>query len=630
MVELQGMEKDLAVAHTALMEAEGELHRLRLVADAATKRAAEVERFCNERSEHEGREHAVMKSTLKEQIEVAEATMQSEVESCALKLQQATEQHEAELSNESFRRESAEEEVLRLRREVEEADEERNTMADRLRDAQKLALETAMGAKRVGVAAQEERERSRMLQMEHEAARKEWNALEIQIREEHAEALSAAQREHRYRLETESDAKKMEECGVLAHIQAEEEQNAREEAMLRLLETERMYKGAMSMVCMLSNELRDSDIERHQNERGASQEISELKAEIVKLRMEREIREEAAAALLVEAKAEVKAVEEEKAAEEKAVMEQSVRSEMQADKEAAVAMCASQARVARKQYEEEMEAHLLSVVKHFEVELEAVEIVLSRLGVEGFVAARGLKELEDALSGADEQARLQAQAAGDERSQKEGLIKRLTRERDEALQGIKDAEKRGEDRALMLQREASDDAARVITEHRNTANSLLDETENALTDMTKAAEAARGEAALCQHLIQKLEADKQGLLEKLESASTDWLDEKTALQQQIASERERAGQNEEESEKEIAELQSENERLGAELDSERERRTLLAAAHEREMSALKSALQKATGIGGDKPASPTTVAPEPEVVAKPKPKAAAPKAAKAR
>ena len=74
-----------------------------------------------------------------------------------------------------------------------------------------------------------------------------------------------------------------------------------------------------------------------------------------------------------------------------------------------------------------MEAHLLSVVKHFEVELEAVEIVLSRLGVEGFVAARGLKELEDALSGADEQARLQAQAAGDERSQKEGLIKRLTR-----------------------------------------------------------------------------------------------------------------------------------------------------------------------------------------------------------
>ena len=61
----------------------------------------------------------------------------------------------------------------------------------------------------------------------------------------------------------------------------------------------------------------------------------------------------------------------------------------------------------------------------------------------------------------------------------------------------------------MLQREASDDAARVITEHRNTANSLLDEKENALTDMTKAAEAARGEAALCQHLIQKLEADKQ-------------------------------------------------------------------------------------------------------------------------
>ena len=97
------------------------------------------------------------------------------------------------------------------------------------------------------------------------------------------------------------------------------------------------------------------------------------------------------------------------------------------------------------------------------------------------------------------------------------------------------------------------------------------------------------------------------------------------------SEREGAsGPEWDESEKEIAELQSENERLGAELDSERERRTLLAAAHEREMSALKSALQKATGIGGDKPASPTTWRRSRRRWRSRSVEAAAPKAAKAR
>ena len=45
-----------------------------------------------------------------------------------------------------------------------------------------------------------------------------------------------------------------------------------------------------------------------------------------------------------------------------------------------------------------------------------------------------------------------------------------------------------------------------------------------------------------------------------------------------------------------AELQATSERLEAELENERERRRVLQGVHEREMTALKSALQKATGF----------------------------------
>lgn len=182
-------------------------------------------------------------------------------------------------------------------------------------------------------------------------------------------------------------------------------------------------------------------------------------------------------------------------------------------------------------------------------------------------------------------------------------MEQLTRERDTALTRLQESEEAMEQKVAFARSEAADAAQTAVDEAREALDAAQAAASEAQAKATLEAEAAAGQSALHAHAVQVLESEKAALEERLAASEEGHRKDVSRLEDRGAEDREARARYEAESLTAQTNFQIESERLEAELETERERRKSLQGVHEREMLALKSALQKATGFKDSKPGS---------------------------
>ena len=556
-----------------------------------------------EQTESQKAEHANATHKLREALTAAESHLSSERSALQSKLDEVREAANQMLGAERSRRESAEAELARMRKEADAHREELAVAHNAMRDAQRAALSAANTAKRVARRASQEYDQR--VQREHEAEGQygKWVALEAQLRESHADALVAAENEKRLRMAAEAEARRMEESGVLAATQAEQERAAKSVALEQVRELRAALLGQSVIQATLTASLEAAEAAADELRAAARREAEALTGEVEAMRAAAEALEERHCSELASAKDEMARSSAVAAAAAAESAEASMRSQLLSAfaAEEAVRRAQSEREIAR--LEEEHASKLRSLAAIDGCEFAAMERALVEAGIEGAVALAQLMALEESLAvedlpvvtaGMGEAESLEAELAATQ-AKSENLIQRLTRERDEAR-----------DEAIANAAAARDaaEAAKAEAEEafREEMDAIKAEAEAAraeVEEMRASAELERdshvGQLAISAHAVERLASEKAALEEKLAFSEEARQREVAALEGRAADDRARLERMEAETSESLGIAAEEKEALSAELDAERQRREQMQQMHEKETASLKGALHKATG-----------------------------------
>ena len=587
-----------------------ELTRVRAQLRVAEASGAETARALRCESDVARAEHGAVSLALTEAVQAAEAAVLSEASSAQRALEQARETSEGLLSGERARREAAEAEVSRLTEESEAYRSEVEASRAAMQDAQRAALSAAMTAKRVAVAATQEYDQRVSRESELESQYGKWVSLEAQLRESHAEALVVAEDEKRLRLAAESEARRMEESGVLAAAQAEEERYGKSLALKQLAEARAQLAAEGVNQRSLALEMGDCDVTLAHLAATHATDVENLRGKISSLTEERQcLADEAATAMTLAKEEATRAAA--KAAETAAqACEAVLRRELKAEFQAESALQRATDALAASARREEAECRMRAMNAIQAIEFESMEKVMVQVGVNGAVAQRALDTLEASLATENEsnaETDLEAELAG-EREKSENLIQRLTRERDEARAEALANDARVREAAEAAREEAEAELQQEIQKTQAEAEQAREELAetNAQAELEK--DAHMGQLAISAHAIEKLTLEKEALEEKLVNEQEMRQREIAALEGRQADDQEKLQRVEQERAQSLAMAAEEADRLAMELQDERERRDIMEGMHEKETATLKTALHKATGFKDPKVGSGTAAA----------------------
>ena len=600
--ELRDVEREVSGCVAAIRVAEAENERLRARSEVAEAIAEEAQQVAADRIIAANREAAAVQTALADSVAVAEAACASEVALSARRLEAAGEARDAAVGAERALREQGDEEIIRLNGVVNDHRDEILAAQNAMRDAQRAALAMGMTAKKVARAAQADGEQRAMRETTFEAEQLQWKALETQLRASHSEAVAHAEHERLLRLGAESDALRMEESGVLAAVQAEEERVAKSSAVQKVLELGLETRSCEARLAIATEELREADHAYHQIAQSSSHEIAELKQEIVELRLERRAAAEKAVAGAADARVVATREAAVAAAHAANALETNVRRELHAAGAAQEAVRLASAEHERRATLTEQAQTVAAMQTSYESEIFEFErkLVSAHIGAAG--VSEALTQLESAVQGDSERDMNEASKLGDELRQREGLIDRLKRESLEATERANAAETLAEKKVRNAIAEAEEEMQAELEAAKAAAAANAKRAEEAEAKATLESEAAIGQMALHAHAIQRLDAEKKALEEKLAGVEEAHRKELSILEERANADRDARARYEEEGMGNQAKAQQEAERLEAELEQERERRQILQGVHDREMGALKTALQKATGFKEKAPA----------------------------
>ena len=593
-VELRDEERRFKAQTLAITELREEVGRLRTQLRHAEASAENAAKAARAGTDAQAAEHAAAAKRLSDALGAAEQLCVSERSSSQQRLDEVRESANQLLGAERARRESAEAELHRLRKEGKEQREEIDRSHVAMRDAQRAALEAATTARRVAVAASQEYDQRMQRESEVEGQYGKWVALEAQLRESHADALVAAENEKRLRMSAEGELRRMEESGVLAARQAEEERSAKAAALALCQELRRETARHEAMVCSLALALGEADDATDQLHEQRGSEVAGLRDEVFRLQAEAAEAAERHENQLLEAKDDATRFAAKAAASAAEEAEARLRRDM-------LSHFAAEQAVSKAQTEHELAtargeglARLQALLALQGCEFEAMERRLVETGVEGAVALAQLTALEESLNEGAESPDLEAELA-ETRASSENLIQRLTRERDEAraeavanASAAREAAEAAKEEVGEMLREQME----MVREEAAAAKAALEEN-NAQAELERDSHA--GQLAISAHAVDRLVQEKAALEEKLAMAEEMRLREVAALEGRATDAAERLAQLEEERRSALDSAEEEKERIAAELEAERQRRETMQGIHEKETASLKGALHKATG-----------------------------------